>query len=140
MYQHNHKKTMSTQSVAQLLSTTLYRKRFFPYYAFNVLGGLDAEGNGVVYSYDAIGSFEKTQYSSTGSGQAYIIPFLDNVIGNNNRQEEKPVLSAEEVVELLKDAFLSAGERDIYTGDQIEITILRKDAEPQTIYFALKAD
>lgn len=140
MYQHNHKKPMSTQSVAQLLSTTLYRKRFFPYYAFNVLGGLDAEGNGVVYSYDAIGSFEKTQYSSTGSGQAYIIPFLDNVIGNNNRQQEKPVLGAEEVVELLKDAFLSAGERDIYTGDQIEITVLRKDAAPQTIYFALKAD
>ena len=140
MYQHNHKKPMSTQSVAQLLSTTLYRKRFFPYYAFNVLGGLDAEGNGVVYSYDAIGSFEKTQYSSTGSGQAYIIPFLDNVIGNNNRQEEKPVLGAEEVVELLKDAFLSAGERDIYTGDQIQITVLRKDTAPQTIYFALKAD
>lgn len=131
---------MSTQSIAQLLSTTLYRKRFFPYYAFNVLGGLDAEGNGVVYSYDAIGSFENTQYSSTGSGQAYIIPFLDNVIGNNNRQEPKPVLGAEEVVELLKDAFLSAGERDIYTGDQVEITILRKDVDPQTIHFALKAD
>ncbi len=139
MYQHNHRKPMNTPSVAQMLSVTLYGKRFFPYYAFNVLAGMDAAGVGAVYSYDAIGSFERTGYSAAGSGQAYVIPFLDNVIGNRNRLEEKPVLAAQEVVELLKDAFLSAGERDIYTGDQVEIMVVTKDGI-QTQTFALKAD
>jgi 20S proteasome subunit beta 6 len=125
---------MSSDSVAQLLSNTLYYKRFFPYYAFNLLAGVDKDGVGAVYSYDAIGSFERTAYSANGSGQAYIIPVLDNVIGNRNRLDSTDAdgtstvtLSADEVVAIFRDTFLSAGERDIYTGDAVEIWVLTAD-------------
>lgn len=131
---------MTLPSVAQLLSNTLYYKRFFPYYAFNLLAGVDEEGKGAVYSYDAIGSFERSQYSATGSGQAYIIPVLDNVIGHRNRLDDAKQLTAAEVVEIFKDLFLSAGERDIYTGDAVEIYVVTATTGVTMERFALKAD
>ena len=64
---------------------------------------------------------------------------MDNVIGHKNRLDAKRELEAEEVVEIVKDAFLTAGERDIYTGDAVEIMVI-KSTGITTEMFSLKAD
>ena len=112
-YVHTHGKEPSTPAIAQLLSTTLYQRRFFPFYTFNVLGGIDAEGTvllirllhacltrslyltitppssatytrttgkGCCFSYDAVGSFERVSYSSSGTGHELVQPLLDNQV------------------------------------------------------------
>ena len=143
-YKLAHEADMSTPALAQLLSTTLYGRRFFPYYAFNVVAGLDASGAGAVYTYDAVGSFERVGYAAQGAGQKLIIPLLDNIVGGKNRQdrgygEAPPPLSLQEAQQLAVEAFVTAGERDIYTGDAVEVwSITREGVSLQRV--ALKKD
>ncbi|EOX96203.1 hypothetical protein QUC31_005440 [Theobroma cacao] len=132
IYQHQHNKQMSCPAMAQLLSNTLYYKRFFPYYSFNVLGGLDNEGKGCVFTYDAVGSYEKVGYSSLGSGSTLIMPFLDNQLKSPSplllpAQDAVTPLVEAEAVDLVKTVFASASERDIYTGDKLEIVVINAD-------------
>jgi len=124
MYEHNHRKEMPVDAIAQLLSQMLYKRRFFPLYTFNVLGGIDAAGAGVAFSYDAIGTLEKVPYSAAGSGSGLIEPLLDSQVAFKN-QKIKPAgeRSVQEALDLLKDTYASAGERDIMTGDSVEFMV-----------------
>jgi 20S proteasome subunit beta 6 len=77
-YERTFKKTPTVESLAQLLGNTLYGRRFMPYYAFNLLCGIDKHGQGIVYGYDAIGSYDKLTYGVQGSGSELGAPILDN--------------------------------------------------------------
>lgn len=138
-YKDAHQKEMQTDSIAQLLSNTLYYRRFFPFYAFNIVGGIDKDGKGAVYTYDAIGSFERVQYASQGAGQKLMIPILDNVVGHKNRHDTKVEYKKDEIVELVKDVFITAGEREIMVGDSVVIHVITKDGI-ETTTFDLKKD
>ena len=58
-----------------------------------------------------------------------LLPYLDSVfVGYNNpKADKKTKFSKEETVELLYKAFTSTAERDIYTGDKVEIVIIDKN-------------
>ncbi|EGG16572.1 proteasome subunit beta type 1 [Cavenderia fasciculata] len=125
-YERDHGKSMSTPAIAQFLSNTLYHKRFFPFYTFNLVAGVDEDGIGCVWTYDAVGSHERVRFSSQGSGNQLIQPLLDNQVGKFNQQivDGPRELSAEQALSLVKDAITSAGERDIYTGDFADIVTI----------------
>merc|ERR1712066_1061988 len=99
----------------------LYQKRFFPYYTFNVLSGVDEEGVGAVYHYDAIGSYERVPYTTSGSGSSLVMSVLDCQIKKGNQTVQTPALKKEDMVDMCKDVLSSVGERDIFTGDAGEI-------------------
>ena len=96
-------------------------------------------GKGAVYGYDAIGSFKRDDYGAMGSGQKFVVPILDNLIGHKNRHDEKKKLTCEEAVAIMKDTFIVCAERDIYTGDSVEIKIIRKSGTTMET-FQLKKD
>ncbi|KAJ2318986.1 Proteasome subunit beta type-6 [Coemansia sp. RSA 2681] len=123
MYYHKHEKYMSAPAMAQMLSNTLYYKRFFPYYVFPILAGLDTKGAGAVFAYDPVGNMERVTYQAYGSASALVQPFLDNQVAFANQRGADPnaLLSREIAMKIAIDAFTGATERDIYTGDWLDI-------------------
>ncbi|THU56169.1 hypothetical protein C4D60_Mb11t14420 [Musa balbisiana] len=87
------------------------------------------ERKGCVFTYDAVGSYERVGYSAQGTGAGLIIPVLDNQLKSPSplllpaKDAVTPLLESE-AVDLVKDVFASATERDIYTGDKVEIVVI----------------
>lgn len=128
IYSMQNKREPTIESLAKLLSNTLYGRRFMPYYSFNLLCGLDSTtGEGVVFGYDAVGSFDKITYGTQGSGNSLAAPILDNqFVGHNHMVKTLPT-SIKEVEDTTKDIINSIAERDIYTGDATETITVTKD-------------
>ena len=132
MYQHTHGRSMPLHSIARMLSTILDSKRFFPYYVYNILGGIDEEGRGAVYSYDPVGSYERIVCSASGTAQGLMQPFLDNQVmfKNLNAPDGSPIpepghLPLDQTLRIVMDSFTSATERHIEVGDGLEIYVVR---------------
>lgn len=68
LYELNNGSKLTSSEIASLLSRTLYEKRFFPFYTFNILIG-NVNGEGVVWSYDAIGSYGISKFECSGDGK-----------------------------------------------------------------------
>ena len=54
-------------------------------------------------------------------------------------EEEKKPIPADEALHMIKDIFIIATERDIHTGDNVEIKVITKDGV-KTEVFPLKKD
>lgn len=133
MYKYHHGKDITVHACAQRLSHILYNKRFFPYYVSAILGGLDEDGKGALYSYDPVGSYEREQCRAAGAAASLIMPFLDNQVNLKNQHdpnsaqglEKRPLvphpLPRDTVEQLVKDAFTSAVERHIEVGDGLQM-------------------
>ncbi|CAK9297641.1 unnamed protein product [Gordionus sp. m RMFG-2023] len=129
IYTRENYTTISTPALASMLACTLYNRRFFPLYVYNLLVGLDDEGKGCMFSFDPVGSYERESYKAGGSAAAMLQPILDNQIGNKNQNNiiVKIPLTPERAVSVVRDSFISAAERDVLTGDGITIHIITKD-------------
>ncbi|KAF9517179.1 hypothetical protein BS47DRAFT_1371430 [Hydnum rufescens UP504] len=128
-YRHAHAKDMPLRAIARLIQTMLYAKRFFPYYVYNILGGIEEDGSGAVYSFDPVGSYEREACRAAGAASSLIQPFLDNqiyfknqvAVSGTSHPKHLPIL---DVLSLVTDSFTSATERHIEVGDGLEIYVI----------------
>jgi len=88
VYKWQTRTGMSVEACSNLLSAIMYGRRMFPYFTFSVLGGVDRQGRGALFRYDAVGSFERVRAVCAGKGEALIQPQLDRL----TNMEEDPAL------------------------------------------------
>ncbi|KAJ7650423.1 nucleophile aminohydrolase [Roridomyces roridus] len=128
-YRHAHAKDMPLRAIARLIQTMLYARRFFPYYVYNILGGIEEDGSGAVYSFDPVGSYEREACRAAGAASSLVQPFLDNQIYFKNQTPAPGTthpahLPLSHVLSLVIDSFTSATERHIEVGDGLEIYVV----------------
>jgi 20S proteasome subunit beta 6 len=129
--------------MSNLLAAIMYDRRMFPYFTSTILGGLDRVGRGVLFRYDAVGSFERVRAVCAGKGEQLMQPALDRL---TNMEEdaapwrvtdiddvfestgEKVVdLSVDEACAAVLEAYRSAAEREITVGDGVEMMVVERD-------------
>jgi len=117
IYRSQHKRDPDIKAIANLLSTTLYMRRFFPFYAFNLLCGEKSDGTFVVYGYDAVGSYDEMPYGAQGSGIELVAPVLDNVIGRF--KQNNSFIDKNGATQLISEIMDGVANRDMFTGTSI---------------------
>ncbi|VDN09344.1 unnamed protein product [Dibothriocephalus latus] len=138
-FKYHHKKDISLTALANLISVSLYSRRFFPFYVGTLLAGLDENGEGAVFSYDPVGSYQREHYRASGTSSAILQPFMDSQMQGKNLVSKPTKISKEAAINLAKDVFISAAERDIYCGDAVVVDVITEKGV-ERLSFPLRRD
>ncbi|MFC7129409.1 proteasome endopeptidase complex subunit beta [Haloferax chudinovii] len=116
LYEARRGENMSMQALSTLVGNFLRSGGF--YVVQPILGGVDETGPHI-YSIDPAGSILEEEYTVTGSGSQYALGVLE--------QEFEDGLSIEEAKQVATKAIRSAVERDLASGNGINIAVVTED-------------
>lgn len=115
LYELRNKRLPTVKAAAKLLSNILYSSKLFPYYTSIITVGIDETGPHL-YVLDPLGSVIEDKYASLGSGAELAI----SIIESNYREN----LTAEEAEKIAYQSVKAACERDVLSGDGVDMVIM----------------
>ena len=116
LYEARRGEDMSMQALSTLLGNFLRSGAFF--IVQPILGGVDEEGPHI-YSIDPAGSILEEEYTVPGSGSQYALGVLE--------QEYDEDLTIEEAKKVAARSIKSAVERDLASGNGINVCVVTED-------------
>jgi len=119
LFELDNGRKISARAAAKLLSTILFRRRYFPYITQTIVGGVDDEEGPNVYTLDPFGSVIPDKYAAVGSGAEVAVGVLE--------ANYKDGLSLGECRELVVQAMRSALARDATSGNGIDLLLVTKE-------------
>ncbi|KAI9663516.1 MAG: proteasome core particle subunit beta 3 [Alyxoria varia] len=121
LYRLREERPISPKTFAQLISTSLYERRFGPWFVSPVVAGLDGKtGDPFICGFDSIGCIDYAKdfiVSGTAS---------DQLFGTCEGLWEEG-LEPEELFETVSQALLNATDRDALSGWGAHVYIIEKD-------------
>ncbi len=111
------KREIPPNSVAKMMSSLMYERRYYPLLTQVIVGGIDADS--VIYTLDPLGSVLPDDYAAVGTGAEMALGVLD--------QEFKPKMTEKDAVSLAIKSIKSAIMRDNASGDGIDVLVVDKN-------------
>jgi len=108
LYRLRRSAPLSVEGAATLLSNILSGNRMFPYYAWLLMGGVDAKG-GHVFSVDPAGGSIEDRFVSVGSGSTFVYGLLEEGYSRD--------MTVSDGVDLTLRGLTVAMKRDSASGD-----------------------
>jgi proteasome beta subunit len=108
LYRLRRSAPLGAEGAATLLANILSGNRFYPYYAWLILGGTDAKG-GHIFSVDPAGGCIEDRFVSVGSGS----PFAYGIVEEGYTRD----MSTSDGVDLALRGLTAAMRRDSASGD-----------------------
>ncbi|HYB79902.1 MAG TPA: archaeal proteasome endopeptidase complex subunit beta [Thermoplasmata archaeon] len=108
LYRLRRSAPLTAEGAATLLANILSGNRYYPYYAWLILGGVDAKGSHV-FSVDPAGGCIEDKYVSVGSGSTIAYGLLEEGYSRE--------MSTTDAVDLALRGLTAAMKRDSASGD-----------------------
>ncbi len=108
LYRLRRNAQLTAEGAATLLANILNGNRFYPYYAWLILGGVDAKG-AHVFSVDPAGGCIEDKFVSVGSGSPFAYGLIEETYSRD--------MSTSDAVDLALRGLTAAMKRDSASGD-----------------------
>ena len=111
------KREIPPNTIAKMMSNMMYERRFFPLLTQVIVGGIVDKP--VIYTLDPLGSILPDDYAAVGTGAEMALGVLDPQFKEN--------MTEKDTIELAQKAVKSATMRDSFSGDGIDILIIKSE-------------
>lgn len=115
LYTYEREQTVTVRTAAKLMGSTLFERRYFPYLAQTIVGGIDETG-AKLFVLDPLGSVIEDKFTAVGSGSEIAMGLLET--------DYKEGMSVEDGKSLARKAVKAASARDIGSGEGIDMLII----------------
>lgn len=121
LYKLREDRPIEPETFTQLVSTSLYEKRFGPYFVGPVVAGINSiSGKPFIAGFDLIGCIDEAKdFIVSGTASEQLFGMCESLY--------EPDLEADDLFETISQALLNAADRDALSGWGAVVYVIKKD-------------